>query len=277
MHRVTGDADFTGHGQRFGDLGVLVDILEPVNAVGNGGDPGAHLPFGVVLQRVGGGEHDIPAIFAAQRLHAQHAEAVRGHLRAQVRQPFARNLAVQQDQLLHILLQLPGPVQPDRRDPQPLLENMGVAAVGKIGVVGGVDRPGDNLAVDEDRFGEDEIGKMGAAALVGIVADENVAGPDVLDRVALEDMRQHVDETAEVHRDVLSLAERVACGIEQCRRAVAAFLDVGGIAGSHQRLAHFLGDGRQRRPDDLDGDRIDRDVVGLQGGAHAPNSRIRFR
>ena len=36
------------------------------------------------------------------------------------------------------------------------------------------------LAVDEDRLGEHDVGQVRAAALVGVVADEGVARPDVL-------------------------------------------------------------------------------------------------
>ena len=72
----------------------------------------------------------------AQRLTALDAEPVRRHLRAQVGQALARHLAVEQDQLLHVLLQLARAVEPDRRDAQAFLVDVGVAAIGEIGVVG---------------------------------------------------------------------------------------------------------------------------------------------
>ena len=83
---------------------------------------------------------------------------------------------------------------------------MGVAAVGEVGVVGEVDGPGDHFGVDEDRFGEDDVGQVGAAALVGVVAAEHVAGAYLGARVALHDVRDQVEEAAQVHRDMLSLA-----------------------------------------------------------------------
>ena len=117
---------------------------------------------------------------AAQRLEALHADAVGRHLGAQVGQALARHLAVQQDQVLHVLLQLAAAVEPHRRDAQALLVDMGVAAIDEVGMVGEVHRPGDDAAVDEDRLGEHDVGQVRAAALVGVVADEDVARPDVL-------------------------------------------------------------------------------------------------
>ena len=75
-------------------------------------------------------------------------------------------------------LQLARAVEPDRRDAQPLLEDVGVAAIDEVGVVRDVDRPGDELAVDEDRLGQHDVRQVRAAALVGVVADEDVARPD---------------------------------------------------------------------------------------------------
>src|SRR6185437_15982174 len=78
------------------------------------------------------------------------------------------------------------------------------------------------------------------------------------------------DEAAEMHRDVLGLAQRVALGVEQRGRTVPPLLDVGGVAGPHQRLAHLLGDRGEGAADHLDGDRIDARNV------HADASRMRF-
>jgi hypothetical protein len=114
---------------------------------------------------------------------------------------------------------------------------------------------------------------MRAAALVGVVADEDVAGADRLLGEAPPHVRQEGDEAAEVHRDVLGLAQRVAAPVEERGRAVAALLDVGRVAGADQRLAHLLDDRGERAADDLDGDRVDRDGF----GAHEWVSRIRLR
>ena len=50
-----------------------------------------------------------------------------------------------------------------------------MAAIDEVGVVRQVHRPGDDAAVDEDRLGQHDVGQVGAAALIGVVADEDVA------------------------------------------------------------------------------------------------------
>ena len=152
-----------------------------------------------------------------------------------------------------------------------------MAAVGKVRVMREIDGPGDDAAVDENGFGQHDIGKMRAAALIGIVADEDVAGPHGLDRVLLEDLRHDADEAAEMDRNVLGLAKRLALDIEQCGRAVAPLLDVGGIGRADQRLAGFLHDRRQRRTDHLDGDRIERYGRSRRESDVHATSRIRLR
>src|SRR5260370_5007213 len=58
-------------------------------------------------------------------------------------------------------------------------------------------------------------------------------------------------------RDVLGLAERLASGVEQRRRAVAPLLDVGGMRGADQRLAGFVDDRGQGSADDFAGDGVE--------------------
>jgi hypothetical protein len=194
--------------------------------------------------------------FGTQVRHPLDAQPVGRHLGAEVGQALARDLAVQQDQFLHVGLQLAFPVQPDRRDAQAFLIDVGMAPVGEIGVVGGVDRPAGDLAIIEDRLGQHDVGQVRSAALEGVVADEDIAGPDLRQRVAPHDVRDDADEAAEMHRDVFGLAQRVAPDVEQRRRAVAPLLDVGGIAGADQRFAHLLRDRGKGAADDFDGDRV---------------------
>ena len=135
-----------------------------------------------------------------------HAEPVGGHLRTQIGQALARHLAVQQDQLLHVVLQLAGTIETDRRDAQSFLVDVRMAAIGEVGVMRQVDRPGDDASIDEDRFGEHDVGQVGPAALVRIIAAEHVVGTHFLHRVALQYVGDQADEAAEVHRDVFGLA-----------------------------------------------------------------------
>src|ERR1700722_10605453 len=98
---------------------------------------------------------------------------------------------------------------------------------------------------------------MRAAALISVVAAEHIAGTHFGDWMALHDVRNQAEETAKVHRNMLGLTQRVARQVEQRGGTIAAFLDVRGVGGAHQRLAHFLDDGGQSAADHLDGDWID--------------------
>ena len=272
-HLVAGDRDLDRYGERAAEFGIVVGVGEAIGAVRQGRDPGAHLALGIVLQGLTDREHGLGAVFATQRLHALHAETVRRHLRPQIGQPLARDLAIEQDQLLHVLLQFAGAIEADRRDAQPFLIDVGVPAIGEIGVMRGIDRPGDDPAIDEDRLAEHDVGQVGAGAGIGVVADEHVARLHLLDRVALQNFRDDADEAAEMHRDVLGLAQGRAARVEQRGRAVAALLDVGRKAGADQRFAHLLDDRGQCAADHLDRDRVD--AVG--GNCAHGSSSIRLR
>ncbi len=276
VHRVAPHLQLDRERQLAVDLGAVMHVLEAPHAVGDRGDAGAHLALGVVEQGRAGGQHRPGAVLGRERLHARDAQPVRRHLRAQVGQPFARHLAVQQDQLLDVLLQLAFAVEPDRRDAQPLLVDVRMAAIGEVGVVREVHRPGDDAPLDEDRLGQHDVGQVRPAALVGVVADEHVARAHLLDRMALQDALDHADEAAEMDRDVLGLAERAALDVEQRGRAVAPFLDVGGVGGAHQRLAHLLDDRGERGADHLHGDRVHLRPGEIEREVHGAASRIRL-
>src|SRR5258708_4141793 len=103
---------------------------------------------------------------------------------------------------------------------------MRMAALGTIGPARGGDPPGDDAAIDEDRLAEHDVGEMRAAAGVSVVADKDITGVHRLDRVPLQNFGNHADEAAEMHWDVLGLAQRRAARVEQRGRAVAALLAV---------------------------------------------------
>ena len=150
-----------------------------------------------------------------------------------------------------------------------------MATVGKVGMVREVHCPGDDDAVDEDGLGQHDVRQMGAAALIGVVADEDVAGLHAIGRMPPQDLLDDPDEAAEMHRDVLGLAQRPALRVEQRGRAVPPLLDVRRIARPDQRLAHLLDDGRQRAADHLGRDRVDGNT-GRDGVGHQPGSRMRL-
>ena len=257
---------------------MVVPVRELIAAIGDEGDAGAHALLGIVQQRASGGDHFVDAILAAQALHAQHAEPVRRHLRHEVRKPFLGHLAVEQDQLPHVFLQLSGPIEPHGRNAQPFLEDVGVATILEVRMMRGVDGPADQLVTEEDRLGENDVGQVRAAPLIGVVADEHVTRPEPVELVPLQDARHDADEAAQMDRRMRRLAERIPIDIEQRARAVAPFFDVGGVAGSHQRLTHLVGDRREGAAQHLDGDRV-QPAGRANGGAggHPATSMIRLR
>ena len=103
-------------------------------------------------------------------------------------------------------MQFASAIEADRRDAQPLLVNVGMAAIGEIGVMRGIDRRGDDAAVDEDWLAEHDVGQVRAGTGIGVVADEHITRLHLFDRVPLQDLRDDPDKAAEMHWDVLGLA-----------------------------------------------------------------------
>ena len=87
----------------------------------------------------------------------------------------------------------------------------------------------------------------------------------------------NLEKAAEMDRDVLGLAQRLAARVEQGGRAVAPLLDVGRMRSADQRLAGLVDDRGHGGADHLDGDGIDGGAGKPGCVAHAPISRTRFR
>ncbi len=259
-----------GQGDRIVEIEIVEHILEPPAPIGQGSDTRAHLALGIIQQRLARGQHDVDPMALAQFGEPLHAHPVRRHLRAQIRQTFARDLAIQQDQLLDIFLQNPSAVQADRGDPQALLVDMRMSPVDEIGMMRQVHRPGDQGVIDKDRLGQNDIGQMGAAAAIGVIANKDIAGAQILYVVIGQQHRDEIQETAQMDRDMFGLAQGPALAIKQRGRTIAPFLDIGRIRGAHQRLSGFLDNRRQRRSNDFHGDRIQ------LGGDHGASSKIRL-
>src|SRR5436853_7807381 len=105
-------------------------------------------------------------------------------------------------------------------------------AIGKICVVCGVHRPGDNSVTDKDRLAEHDVRQMRAGTGIGVVADEHIARPHRLEWMTLQYFRDGPDEAAEMHRNVLGLAQGRAARVEQRGRAVATVIDSWGLVSA---------------------------------------------
>jgi hypothetical protein len=48
---------------------------------------------------------------------------------------------------------------------------VGVTTIGEIGVMRGIDRPGDNSIIDEDRLSQHDIRQVRPAPRIGVIAN----------------------------------------------------------------------------------------------------------
>ncbi len=79
----------------------------------------------------------------------------------------------------------------------------------------------------ENGLEQHEVVEVGAAAGMGVVADEHVAGPDVVHLMPGQHVVGDAEQRAEVNRDAFGLRHDPALWVEQRSGAVLPLLDVG--------------------------------------------------
>ncbi|GCC48898.1 hypothetical protein chiPu_0033201 [Chiloscyllium punctatum] len=94
-----------------------------------------------------------------------------------------------------------------------------------------------------------------AAALIGIVEQDDVARRDILE--ALFDRERRPRQRADMHRNVIGLRDQPPAGIADRQREIAAGIEDLRIGGAKHGFAHLLDDRRQAVLDDGTSDRID--------------------
>ena len=146
----------------------------------------------------------------------------RAQHRGEVAAKLARVADVQRQQIEQVLARPAGLVEPDRRDAQPFLPDLGGAGI--VGAMGGAadiaemgadDGPEQALVAREYRHEDREIGQM-AAAVIGIVEQKHVAGRDVLEAVL--DHQRRPGQRADMNREMIGLRDQPAAW---CRRSPA--------------------------------------------------------
>ena len=254
---VTRDGDGDPQFELLVQFGAVEPVGEGVVAVGELRDRSPSATLGVVEQFSGHLDHGLAPVASAELVVAIDRGVQGGLLSTEIGTAFFGDLAVQQDQLQQFLLQHTAPDEVHRRNPDRLLEDVLVAPVAEVGVVGQGCRPGGQLTRNEDRGSEHDVGQVRTAAGVGIVADEDIPLGDVLGGDAVPDGPHYPHQRAQVQRRAaLVLSDRVTVGVEEAGGAVASFLDVRRECRLDQGLAHLLDDARQRRRDHLHQDRI---------------------
>ena len=224
----------------------------------------ARTRLGVREQRFDRGLHHAGTEALEQFFDTPHADQVRGDLRFHVAVAMAGRARVEQDDIEDVLPQLARGHQLDRRKAKAFLKNaraVGALAAGDlaadVGMVGRVrHEPGEPVA-GEHRRGHRQVGKMRAAADVGVVGQEHVPARNAFQGKAPHDVLHHAHQRAQMDRRFGTERNEVAVDREARGRAVAALLDVGRERRAKQRREHLVGRGLKTFADHFDRDRVD--------------------
>ena len=241
---------------------VVVDVIhEPVDSVRHRLDGVPREPLRLVEERIGAGPEPLPAVALEEREVAALAREARGDLGAHVTQDLPRHPHVLVDEVEHRLGRLAPIVEADRRDAQPLLEDLGrVAAISArrlaadVQLVADARRPADQLGADVDRLQDVEVGQV-RPALERVVQDERVAGPDLPRELRLHGGHR-VGHGPEVERQRQPLGDEPALGVAEGARHVHRVLEIVRVGGAHERDGHLVDDRVQRVLDQLERDGI---------------------
>ncbi len=243
VHGVAGHLDRDGDRDRLPLHAVVVHVVdEAIDAVGERRDRRADLPLTVGQRLVARGAHQGRAVASDQVTQAAFAQPVRGHLSPEVAPALIRQREVREEQLHHVLAHRTAFEQADGRDPQAFVPDGTDALARAVRVVRDVGHEPEEAPPDEHRRDQVDVGEMRAAARVGIVRDEDVAGRELRGRIPGDDLLDRAEHGAEVHRDVLGLGDDLPALVEDRRGAVPALLDVAGVGGADQRGAHLFRD-----------------------------------
>ncbi len=272
LHGVAGDGEPDPDpeglwGRVVGNAVVLHGVLGLVAAVGDPVDPGPEQAVGVLQQPGHGGPELVGAPPLRQLLQATTPRDQRGELRVQIALPLGGRPDIGQQHPPHVVDPMAAGHEPDRRDPEPLLVDLGGQRHGAGGHPAhvGVVRPGGHVGqgygiagavvVTADVHGRDQrdVREVGAA-VERVVQRRHVAGRERAELVeGGPDAHGH---GAEVHRHVVAHGHGLAGGVEEGARVVPALLDVRRVGRASQRRAHLLRQRRQQMAVDLEADGV---------------------
>ena len=252
---------------------VVVDIVgERERALGPAPDFFAGQALGIIQQFGEIGSRKRRAVALEQTREFAHTHLRRRILRLKVAEHPVGNTDVQRDQTRNRVVHAPGFVKLERRDAQPLLEDLGgVAGVGSgypathIGMV--ADHHAEPLthAFIKERHEHEDIWQV-HAALIGFVQDHGVAGDEVA-AIAGEDLLHRLGNCTEVQRDRLGLRDHPALRIADGRGVIHDVLDDLGTRSAQHRVGDLIDDCIHRVLDDREGH-------GVNGLAHAGSPSI---
>ena len=207
---------------------------------------------------------------AASSLQPPLAEPVGAELAADVAEHELGRAAVGADDALDVVARLVAALVAHRRQMQALVEHLarlaGAASrhrAADVALVRDRAAEAEQRAVDEHRAEHAHVGRVRAAAVIGMVDQEGVALGDVVAEFG-DDGAAAGRERADMQRQHDVLRHHFALGIHQRAGGVLRFAHDGGEAGAEQRVLHLLHDAGEARLHHFEIDGVD---------VHAASSR----
>ena len=225
---------------------------------------GAHAAFRALLQRLDGGVDRGLAVLVEELGQPPLAHGERADLGADVADALLRHADVGEHDLQDVVVELAAPVQLDRRQPQPLLLDLGRLrgeaarhhAAG-IGPVAGVGEAGPEPALVEERPHHLDVHQVGAAE-VGVVDQHDVAGLQVVARLD-HGLRGRLHDAEEDRQPELALRDDLAgLGIVDAVGAVVGLRDHRRERGALVHQVHLARDLLEAALDHRERDRVER-------------------
>ncbi len=183
-------------------------------------------------------------------VHTPHAQTARRDLGVIVPSTLFRDTGIEQENIEQILLHFSAAKQLHDRNAQAFLINFRHAArhragchTADIGMVGDIDDEGEQLATNEDRRGEVDIGEVRAASNVGIIGDENIPLLYFFDWIFGEYRLHQAGHGGKMDgKRHVGLCDQSSVPITNCRRVVVPLLDIGRVGTLHQGDEHLVDD-----------------------------------
>ena len=245
------------------DTIVVEPLFVGVHTVWNRRDRRPHPALRVVEQLGDRGAHRRCIEGPEEHLDPFTSGAVRGELGTDIAFALARRAGVQREKREDVPHELTVASDAHHRDPQPLLIDAGAVralaaghATADVGVMGEVRDKCHEVAVVKDRAHQRDVGKMRAAADIGIVGHEAVAGREGVAGKLDRQLLHQPHERAEVDRSDGGQGDQVPAGVEYADRTIPALANVRRVRRADQGREHLVGDGHEPAPDDLDGDGV---------------------
>ena len=234
-----------------------------VGAVGHLGDLRAQALLGAGADLLGERQQRlrVELVVLQHADEAATADVVGDDLRAQVAEHLVRRAHVGADDLADRLVELARPVELHHRQAQAFLEHVlglgGGHAAADVEVVDDADRERHELLLVEDRGGHAQVVGM-PGALPGVVGEQRVAVPEVLQREVLEEVAHHIRHHADEGRGGLGrVREEVALDVKEAAGEVVEVAHHRRVRSADEACGGFVRDRQHAVPEDLGEDRIE--------------------